>query len=40
VVATTWWLVALAVGLYLGRPERAADGVRDVLARLQGERMA
>src|SRR6186997_181973 len=33
IVATTCWLVALAIGLYLGRPERAADGVRDVLAR-------
>ena len=33
VVAAGWWLVALAVGLYLGRPERAADGVRDALAR-------
>lgn len=32
-VAAVWWLVALAVGLYLGRPERAADGVRDTLAR-------
>jgi hypothetical protein len=32
-VAAAWWLVALAIGLYLGRPERAADGVRDALAR-------
>jgi len=32
-VAGGWWLVALAIGLYLGRPERAADGVRDALAR-------
>jgi len=32
-VAAGWWLVAMAVGLYLGRPERAADGVRDPLAR-------
>jgi hypothetical protein len=32
-VAATWWLVALAAGLYLGRPERSADGVRDALAR-------
>lgn len=32
-VAAGWWLVALAIGLYLGRPERAADGVRDALAR-------
>ena len=33
IVAMAWWLVALGIGLYLGRPERAADGVRDVLAR-------
>jgi hypothetical protein len=32
VVAVSWWLAALAIGLYLGRPSRAADGVRDVLA--------
>lgn len=32
-VAAAWWLTALAVGLYLGRPKRAADGVRDALAR-------
>ena len=32
-MAAGWWLVALAIGLYLGRPERAADGVRDALAR-------
>jgi len=32
-VAAAWWLLALAIGLYLGRPERAADGVRDALAR-------
>ena len=31
-VAAVWWLVALIAGLYLGRPERAADGVRDALA--------
>jgi hypothetical protein len=31
--AAAWWLVALAIGLYLGRPSRAADDVRDVLAR-------
>ena len=30
-VAGVWWLVALAIGFYLGRPSRAADGVRDVL---------
>ena len=33
IVAAAWWLVALAIGLYLGRPARAADGVRDALAR-------
>jgi hypothetical protein len=32
-VAIAWWLVALALGIYLGRPSRAADGVRDALAR-------
>jgi hypothetical protein len=32
-VAAAWWLVAFAVGLYLGRPSAAADGVRDALAR-------
>ncbi len=30
-IAVCWWLVAVAVGSYLGRPERAAEGVRDVL---------
>jgi hypothetical protein len=33
IVATAWWLIALVLGLYLGRPSRAADGVRDILAR-------
>lgn len=32
-VAAAWWLIALAVGLQLGRADRAADGVRDALAR-------
>src|SRR4051812_17300681 len=32
VVAGAWWLAAIAIGLYLGRPARAADGVRSVLA--------
>ncbi len=32
-VAAAWWLVSLAVGLYLGRPARAADDIRDALAR-------
>jgi hypothetical protein len=30
-VAAGWWPVAVAVGLYLGRSSRAADGVREVL---------
>jgi len=33
IVAIAWWAVALVVGIWLGRPSRAADGVRDVLAR-------
>lgn len=33
VVAGAWWLIALAIGFWLGRPSHAADGVRDVLAR-------
>jgi hypothetical protein len=37
IVAATWWLIALIVGFYLGRPSRARDGVRDALA---GARMA
>jgi hypothetical protein len=32
-VAAGWWLVSLGIGLYLGRPKRAADDVRDALAR-------
>ncbi len=32
-VAAVWWLASLAIGFYLGRPSRAADGVRDALAR-------
>jgi hypothetical protein len=31
--AAGWWLVALAIGVYLGRPARAADDVRAPLAR-------
>ena len=31
-VAAGWWPAAVAIGLYLGRRSRAADGVRDVLA--------
>jgi hypothetical protein len=33
VVAAAWWLVALAIGFYLGRPSRAAESLRDALAR-------
>jgi len=32
IVAGTWWLIALLLGLYLGRPARAADALRDALA--------
>jgi hypothetical protein len=32
-VAAVWWLISLLLGLYLGRPARAADGVREALAR-------
>jgi hypothetical protein len=32
-IAAVWWLISLILGLYLGRPSRAADGVRDALAR-------
>jgi hypothetical protein len=32
VVAAAWWLAALAIGAWLGRPARAPDGVRDALA--------
>ena len=32
-VGAAWWLIALVLGLYWGRPARAADGVRDALAR-------
>jgi len=31
-VAAAWWLIALAVGFFLGRPSRAADSLRDTLA--------
>jgi len=33
VVAAAWWLAAVAIGLYLGRPSRAADDLRDALSR-------
>jgi hypothetical protein len=32
VVAAVWWLIALLIGLYLGRPGRAKDSLRDALA--------
>jgi len=33
VIAAAWWLIALGIGIYLGRPHRAAEGVRDALSR-------
>ncbi|HEX4668700.1 MAG TPA: hypothetical protein VH275_01825 [Solirubrobacterales bacterium] len=32
-VAAVWWLASLAIGIYLGRPARAAEDIRDALAR-------
>src|SRR3712207_8161996 len=32
-VCAVWWTAALVIGLYLGAPSRAADSVREVLAR-------
>src|ERR1700750_1515983 len=32
-VDAVWWLFALGIAVYLGRPQRAADGVRDALSR-------
>ncbi len=32
-VAAGWWLVSLLIGFYLGRPSRAAEDMRDPLAR-------
>ena len=32
IVAGAWWVIAAAVGLYLGTPERAGDGVSRALA--------
>ena len=32
-IAAGWWLVSLAIGFWLSRPERADDDVRDALAR-------
>ena len=32
-VALAWWIVAVAIGFWLGRPARAAEDMRDPLAR-------
>jgi hypothetical protein len=32
IVAGAWWVIAAAVGLWTGTPDRAADGVRRALA--------
>jgi hypothetical protein len=32
IVAATWWLIALAIGFFLGRPSRAAGALRNTLA--------
>jgi len=32
VIGAVWWTIAVAVGLELGRPRRAADGVREALS--------
>lgn len=32
IVAAVWWLLALTIGFWLGRPGRAAEGLRDALA--------
>lgn len=32
IVAASWWLIAVVAGLYLGRPGRATDTLRDALA--------
>lgn len=31
VIAAAWWLTSVAIGVYLGRPRRSADGVREAL---------
>ncbi len=33
IVAVAWWLISLILGLWLGRPERAREDVRDPLSR-------
>jgi hypothetical protein len=30
-IAAVWWPAAILIGLYMGRPSHAGDGVRDVL---------
>jgi hypothetical protein len=30
-IAAAWWLISLAIGIYLGRPSRSAAGVREAL---------
>ena len=32
VIAAAWWLASVVIGIYLGRPQRSADGVREALA--------
>jgi hypothetical protein len=32
-VGAVWWTIAMAIGALLGRPARAAEGVREALAR-------
>lgn len=32
-VAVAWWIVAVAIGFWLGRPARTAEDMRDLLAR-------
>ena len=32
IVAAAWWLIAIAVGLFLGRPENASEGVAAALS--------
>ncbi len=32
-IAAAWWLVSLAIGFYLGRPDRVSEDMRDALGR-------
>jgi hypothetical protein len=32
IMAAAWWLIALLIGLYMGRPRRAAESLRHILA--------